>query len=160
MPLQTAVNLNAKNEPDPDMRVKTVDVTLTCAPPKPKPVITPPSGLTITAPVDSTASGSFILENASDIDSTLDYQVYRLGQTAGTQIVAAVNPIQTRALPGGSTFQSPVGTVDAQFTSPTEMTGSLLKTSSTVAASTTIPVTDLTQRVSKSDLNNTRTLNT
>ena len=89
------IKLNAKNEPDPDMRVKTLDVTLTCASPKPKPVITPPSGLTITAPVGSTATGSFTLENAGDIDSTLDYQVYRPGQTAGTQI-AAVNPIQTR----------------------------------------------------------------
>ncbi len=133
------VKLNAKNEPDPDMRVKTVDVTLTCTPAKPKPVITPPSGLTITAPVGSSASGSFTLENAGDVDSTLDYIVYRPGQTASVQ-VAASTPISTRALPPGYGFPSPIGSVDARFTSPSETTGSLLKTSATTTASTSIPV--------------------
>lgn len=136
---QFQVKLNAKNEPDPDMRIKTVDVTLTCTPAKPKPVITPPSGLTITAPVGSTATGSFTLENAGDVDSTLDYIVYRPGQTASVQ-VAASTPITTRALPPGSGFPSPIGSVDARFTSPSETTGSLLKVSATTTASTTVPV--------------------
>jgi Viral BACON domain len=134
---QFQIKLNAKNEPDPDMRVKTVNVTLTCIQ-KPKASIAP-NPINITAPIGSTASGSFTLENTGEVDSTLDYIVYRPGQTAGVQ-VAASNPISTRALPPGSGFPGPIGSVDTRFTSPSETTGSLLKTSATTAASTTIPV--------------------
>jgi hypothetical protein len=120
------------------LRKRTEKVALTCIPVKPKASIAP-NPINITAPVGSTASGSFTLENAGEVDSTLDYIVYRPGQTAGVQ-VAASNPISTRALPPGSGFPSPIGSVDARFTSPSQTTGSLLKVSATTAASTTIPV--------------------
>lgn len=53
----------------------------------------------------------------------------------------------TRALPSGSGFPGPIGSVDARFTSPVETTGSLLKTSVTTAASTTIPVSAICSSV-------------
>ncbi len=133
---QTAdVTITNKNVPT---QKRTATITITCTQAKPKASIAP-NPINITAPVGSTASGSFTLENSGDVDSTLDYIVYRPGQTASIQ-VAASTPISTRALPPGSGFPGPVGSVDTRFTSPSETTGSLLKTSATTAASTSIPV--------------------